>query len=268
MRGKGDDMGNIVCKYCGASVPSENINYDSLIARCKQCGAIFGVSSLIERPTPEPAPAPVIPEKTVLYSPANAQPLPLRPTGVTPMRREVPLPSSIAISQEGADLKINRVWFNWGSLFIIFFCVFWNGFMLFWNGMALSQGIWMMAIFGLLHTAIGVGVAYGTLATLLNSTTLRINPQTLTLTHGPLPWPGNMQVSPSEIKQLFSRQVVTYSRKGGRSITYEVRVVYHNTHEKVLVRGLREPNEALYIEQQIERALHIADETVTGEMSR
>ena len=49
----------------------------------------------------------------------------------------------------GTTLEIRRRWFTAAVLFLVFFCVFWNGFMIVWHGMAFASGAWFMSLFGL-----------------------------------------------------------------------------------------------------------------------
>ncbi|MDP8223971.1 MAG: hypothetical protein P9L99_11475 [Candidatus Lernaella stagnicola] len=47
-----------------------------------------------------------------------------------------------------------------GNAFLLFFTLFWCGFMVVWNGIGIATGAWVMVAFGLLHDAVGVFLAY------------------------------------------------------------------------------------------------------------
>lgn len=57
-------------------------------------------------------------------------------------------------------------WFQWTFVFLVFFCIAWDGFLLFWYGAALGIGflgddaepVLIMMLFPLLHVAVGTGL--------------------------------------------------------------------------------------------------------------
>lgn len=70
----------ITCKQCGADVLAENINIDSLIAKCNFCHAVFRFDDQLE-PFQTPSPPP---------------------------RLEVPMPKGIEVLPMGNRLEIIR----------------------------------------------------------------------------------------------------------------------------------------------------------------
>ena len=69
------------------------------------------------------------------------------------------------------------------------------------------------------------------------------------------------------IAQLYSKEVTRHSRLGTSS-THEVHVVARDGRQVKLLSDLESSEEALYLEQAIERTLGIKDQPVRGEMPR
>jgi hypothetical protein len=229
----------LVCKNCGASLEPENVAAALAIARCPHCDAVFAIA---------PPPGDGVASGRVLQ------------------RERIAMPRRFDILDLGNSLEIRRSWFSPGLFFLVFFCVFWNGFMIVWHGIALSTGAWFMSCFGLLHTAVGIGLAYGTLAGFVNQTVIRVGQGLLEIRHGPLPWLGNKSFPAHEITQLYCKEHVHHG-KNGTSVTYSVELILQRGKE-TLVRSLPECEQALYIEQELERHLKLEDRAVRGEVPR
>ena len=92
----------------------------------------------------------------------------------------------------------------------------------------------------------------------------------LSVRHGPLPWRGNLDLPTDGIEQLFCQNKLRTNRDSdGHTTTsrqYEVHAVIHGQKQKLL-GGLHEADQALFVEQRLERFLGIEDRSVSGEMS-
>jgi len=230
----------LCCKNCGASLKPENISTALAIARCPHCDAVFAISA---------------PSADGRVDSGRAAP-----------RLPVPMPRRFEMLDLGNSLEIKRSWFTPALFFLIFFCVFWNGFMVVWHGIALSTGAWFMSCFGLIHTAVGIGLAYGTVAGFVNQTVVRVGQGLLEVRHGPLPWLGNKSFPVHAVKQLYCKEHVHHG-KNGSSTNYSVEIRLDNGQE-TLIQSLPECEQALYIEQELERFLKIEDQPVRGELPR
>jgi len=128
--------------------------------------------------------------------------------------------------------------------------------------------MWPMSLFGLLHTAVGIGMAYYTLAGLLNQTMIQVKAGELMIRHYPLPWWSNKRIQALDVKQIYTREKVSRSKQGSVDYTYEVHAILDDATKEKLVGGLKEPELALYIEQTLEKHLGIRDCPVRGEIPR
>ncbi len=229
----------ITCKQCGADILAENINIDQMIAKCNFCHAVFRFEDQLE-------PAQKPPVQTSL---------------------DVPMPKGIEVLPTGNRLEIIRTWFSLKIIFFTVFTLFWDGFMVVWFAIAISQRQWLMAVFGTIHGTVGLGLFYYVLTGYLNRTIITVNHSLFTIKHAPIPWPGNKLLNPRDITQLYCKEQM-HRNKNSTSYTYEVHGILKNTEHAKLITGLDNSEQALYIEQEIERFLNIEDRPVRGEISR
>lgn len=180
----------------------------------------------------------------------------------------VPIPENITLLHEMDGITLRRRWRSGAAWFLLFFCLFWDGFMVVWFSIALTQGQWAMAAFGTLHGLVGVGITYLMLAMFLNSTDIRITPSILTVRHYPLPWPGAKQFDTSDIQQLYCKERERGTRNGNRQVAYDLHLIDRTGKQHKFLSGLDTSEQALYLEQQIESVLGVEDQAVRGEIAR
>lgn len=183
---------------------------------------------------------------------------------------EAPRPDRVVETRDERGLALTYRWFTPVHLFMLFFCVAWDGFLFFWYSMALSRHpvvtdplVW----FPLLHVAVGVGLTYSTLAGFVNRTSVVVGGGELSVRHGPLPWPGNRTVATPDIRQLYREERISNTRRG-RSASYHLCAVTLDNRLLRVIGSVPGADVALYLEQAIERALGIEDRKVAGEMPK
>jgi hypothetical protein len=183
---------------------------------------------------------------------------------------QIGLPPNITVANEFGHLRIVRKWFSYKYIFLTVFAIFWCGFLLFWYGSILSfprievPAVIAALLFPLLHVAVGIGLAYYTLAGYLNKTVIEVGFDSLTIKHGPLLTWGNRKISPRELKQLYVKED-GYSR-GGQVTSYAVHAIMSDQKNIKLLEGLDTSEQALFIEQEIEKFVRIEDRPVKGEI--
>lgn len=183
---------------------------------------------------------------------------------------EAPMPGAITETRDERGLVLTYRWFTPVHVFLLLFCVFWDGFLVFWYSAALSRQAGLadpMIWFPLLHVAVGVGLTYSTVAGLLNRTSVTVGSGEITIRQGPVPWPGNRTVNGAEIRQLFREETISTSRRS-RSSRYHVCAVTSEKRKLRLLGNVPGADVALYLEQAIERALGLEDQRVAGEMPK
>ncbi|MEM6530888.1 MAG: hypothetical protein AAF653_21505, partial [Chloroflexota bacterium] len=126
----------------------------------------------------------------------------------------------------------------------------------------------LFILFPLIHVAVGIGTAYEALSMYLNRTVVRVNNDRVEVKTLPLPHPWkDSLITSSDIEQVYVRQMI---KRGNKSTTvhYEVRAYLYAAGEKTLVKGLTNPDFALFIEQELESYLGIEDRPVHGEFGK
>jgi hypothetical protein len=233
------------CRKCGAPIAAEDVHVELAIAKCASCHAVLDLAS---RQTVEIAGGDAVPERR--------------------SRAPVPLPTRFQVVDTSLGLSVTWRWIGLQHLFMVFFCVAWDGVLLVWYGAAISQQQVQMMLFGSLHAFVGVGITYATLAGLLNRTRVEVRAGVLSIRHSPLPWPGNRELHAREIDQLYCVERIRHSRNSTR-VTYELNAIRRRDGRTVkLIGGLDDPQQALFLEQQIEEKLRIEDRPVGGELAR
>ncbi len=222
------------CKNCGAPIKEDDINLDLAMARCSYCGAVFGVKGL-----------------------------PLQEDQEAPLRYErpsVPMPKGIEMADVGNVLRISRRWLHWSPIFLlaIFWCIGWDAallvFIFFGGG----------TLIALPYIVIGIGATCGMLVAVSNSTTVQVGKGLLKIWHHPF-WFGEKRLQATDIEQIYCKENVLRT-SSGESQSYEVYAVLRQGGKERLLSGLVEPEQALYIEQELERFLGIQNRPVRGEI--
>jgi len=230
------------CSACSAAVATGDIDEARALARCSFCGTLMDLS---RRPVPG----------------AGGRAF------ASVDRPEVPLPPRFQVGKEGTGLRIAWRWFTPAAIFLGVFSLFWCGFLVFWYGMAAAGGAPLVFfLFPLIHVAVGVGIGYVAVAMFVNRTTVTVEKGTVSIRHAPLPWPGNRTLGRADVEQLFCTQKVSHG-KNGTTITYQVEAVGKGGRRTTLLKGL-EQDQALYVEQRVERQLGIGDRPMAGEVPR
>lgn len=232
----------ISCPYCSRSIPAEDVNLATSLAKCTGCDHVF---SFAEHLSPAKAP-----EKSAA----------------------VPLPPKFNVEDLGTELTIRWSWYSHAVWFLFFFCIVWDGFLVFWYAMALgsfrAMGWFSLLplLFPLLHVAVGIGLTYSVLATFFNRTIIRIAQGELSISHGPIPWLGNHRLSTFEIQQFYCTEKITNGRRR-YSVSYDLNLMRAD-NTKLQLLNLEELDQALYLEQKLEEFLRIADEKIPGEVQK
>lgn len=244
----------IYCPSCESGIPAEDVNLDTLLAKCRRCNAVFSIADRV------PTMAAKVPRKRRVIS---------KP------------PQEIEVELSGPDVSFRRRWFHWSLLGLAFFCLIWDGFLVVWYSIAFfgdaNGPIWLMALFPILHLAVGVALTYSVVAGFLNSTWVYTTNLELRIVHGPLPWTGNQTVELRQIKQLYvsdgESDAATRTQGGSVGVSqsategaFQVNALLVDDAKVPLLTGIWSIETAEYIEQELEKRLGIEDAPVVGEV--
>jgi len=240
-------MQSLSCRACAAPLTANALDRRLAIITCANCGSIFDLARRKDR---EPS----------LLAPEER-----------PERAPVALPDAFRVERIGKRMTVRIRWFKPALLMLIPFAIAWNAFLVGWYSTVLGgdgpTGAFGMvfAVFPVAHVAVGIGVAYRALANLVNRTFVKVTPVQLSVNHLPMPWWPIRSVPVREIEQLYVTRKVRRG-KNGTSVGYELRAVTRQHAAMLLLGGLDDLDQALWLEQELEDVLDIRDRAVAGEV--
>jgi hypothetical protein len=231
------------CKNCGAPLATDNVNDRLDVARCPHCRTIFALETL-------------------------ARPTPSRPGGTLPARLLFK-PKHFEVLHKCDELVIQGL--PAARLFwvgpILLLCIFYPLFMI--RDYSLQEEEGLIALMPLGFTVIAALAAAAILSTALRKIVIRVGPEKLSCIREGL-WKKHFCDVPVEsIVQLYVREYPT-GGNDGRSIRYQLYLVRDLGGREVIYDDFYTPEQALYIEQEIEKRLGLENIRVgdVGEISR
>ncbi len=251
-------MSKLACLECDSPISAENMELSLMIAKCPSCDSVFSFADEVGHSEGE------VLARATAGVPAATAPDPSRP--LTPRDhkvRELDGPG-------GSGLLLEVPWFAWHYVPLALFALMWNGFLVVWYTIAFGavaageSAAAVMLCFPVLHLAVGIGVGYTALAGFLNKTVVSVSGTGIAVTHGPLPWRGNVKVPASGLSQLFVQTRVVRSKNSSRTV-YDLHAELGSGEQVTLCRAMADLASARYLEHRVEGWLGIEDRAVPGE---
>ncbi len=234
---------DLQCRRCHKPIAADGINIQQMIAKCGACGAVF------------------------TFGASDAAGAENKPAA----RGAIPVPTRWVVSHEGSSLLFTNRWFRPVFIFLVVFCIVWNSFLFVWYYLffagetsAPTAFSVVFMLFPLLHVALGIGLTYYTIAGFVNKTTITVDRGSLRIRHFPLPWLYAGTIATHEIDQIYCKESIQ-TNKGTAWYRYGVSVLLKNGRERKLMSNMDAPEEALFLEAEIEMFLGITDRPVAGE---
>lgn len=224
------------CPNCGADIQTKDVNIQRLVAMCSQCNTAFSFEDRLTSTS-------------------------------TRERPDVLLPPGIEAYETAEEVDMVISWRQSGSSFLTFFTIVWNGFLIPFIVIAVTTGAWQMLLGISIHLLVGIGLLYNMIARFVNTTHVNVDRYRLLVDHRPLrmPFYKDRNISVSEIKQVFVEKYVSSKTNGRPNFAFRVSVALNSQRTVQLIRGLKHPDMAVYVEQQVERFLEIEDKPVEEE---
>lgn len=223
------------CPNCNTAIKSEDINISQVVAKCSNCHTVFSFSEQLLQSGRE--------------------------------RPEVLLPDGMDALKLMSELDIRFKWRKSMSGFLIFFTIFWNAIVIPMTLVALFTGAFEMLLFMSLHILIGVSMLYYTIAVFVNTTYIIVDHGKISIEHRPLkiPFYPNREIPSRNVEQIYTYKYESSKTNGRPNYSFAVQAKLKNGSEVKLLKGLKNANQAQYIEQEIERFLRIKDMPVEEE---
>lgn len=249
----------VTCISCGAAIPAEDVNLDNMVAKCRQCNAVF--SFMPSKPDGSGS------GFEAAYKAAMGE---INFQGSSSLQRptdgsRVEMPKGVIVERDFSELRFLIPWRStrrWG--FFLIFTIVWNAILTPFIIIGVSTGEWKILLFASLHIIVGVSFLLYTLGLLLNTTRIIVTSQGIEIKNGPVPIPFNPNrfMATSEIEQLFVEEYVPSKTNGRPDYTYAVTALTKVSDRQRLVGGFSKPGYALYLEQEMETFLNIKDKPV------
>jgi len=204
-------------------------------------------------------------------------------------RYELEPPDGFSVDHDGQRLRITRRWRTWLVIPLLVGVALWDLvavvpallFLLFAllglvlgvagaaSGEAPALVFGVFGFFGVLVSLAFVGIGlffnYFALALSINRTVIELDEHQLRVHHGPLPWPGKVSLRPADIEQLYCKASSVRTEHGSHPVFHLHAGTVDGKHRKLLPR-LANADQAVFVEQQLEKAMGIADRPVAGEV--
>ena len=230
----------VTCPSCSRQIPPEDVNILTAMAKCSVCKESFTVSA-----------------RELGLIPENAWPKVTQSKNYTN-------PKEITVEHTESAVIIRNRWFNRIAIIILSAFVLITSFEL---SMPLLDIVPKPFLKLLIPSVLPVVVAvYLTIATIMNSTEIKLTKDSIIVRHYPLPWVGNKVVPIENIIQLFCVLTPPIPLVRGNIPTYDVWILYEDRKRVKLVGRIYTTQQAQFIEQHLEAALGIDSFPVAGEM--
>ena len=226
------------CPECNEGIDYQDINIFKAMAKCRNCGTVFDFEKK---------------DVNVVYP-----------------KEKVQLPDSMEAYYmiSGFDLEISWRKSSSNFKFFLFFTIFWNGFISVFLVIALASGSYGFLLPMGFHIVVGVGLVYYLAAVLLNKTYIGVSQWSLTVEHKPLPMPfyRTKDIPSKSIEQVYVERYEASRTNGRPDYAFAVLVKQEGMEKPIkIMRGLKTMEQGRFIEQEIEKFLHIEDETMESE---
>ena len=173
----------------------------------------------------------------------------------------------VAVSHRGSDLEIVLRWFEEGrtiprTVWVVIFNAF-TGFLFFNMSARVAMpssmdDISLIQVVPGILLAAGIICAYTVAAAWLNWTSIVVNRETLSVRHGPLPWPGNKVVAVAEFTQLHAtRSRWVSGNRMNRKYRFDLYADKQDGGSIRLAGGFETEDQALSVKQEIEKYLSL-----------
>lgn len=226
----------VVCPECSASVSAEHLSTELGVGACPSCSETFDLS------------------RAAVHTEGSGK--------TAGEGWELSIPPGMELARTKASLVLTFSWPTGMGAKIAFVGVAGCAVLATVSG---AQGTTGGGVGAALAVVMLGFVAYIAAAFFLNTTTVIVHEGTLAVEHGPLPWPGGIELRVSNLVQLFVRRVETRGGKSGQKHISYALVAKTRGREITLAANFQDAESAQFIERAIEEHLGIDDRVMPEE---
>ena len=247
-------MNQLSCQSCGSPLEVEGFDRRLAVVHCSHCGVLYDLTKPRARLDAEASTTPSQSVNTPAVDSSDAE-----ADHTEHPRAAAAMPPGFSVTGDG-QLSVRWSWRSTSNLFLLGIAVCWLLIPVF--QFDFSELDWLRGAFVL----VGLGMLYRGFAGAINSTTITVDENRLTVRHSPLPWFPAPSIDASSIEQLFVSEGFAPSKNDEKTPYYLLNAVLRdNTLERLSTR-FPDIEQALFLEQEFERVLHIRDRSVAGEV--
>lgn len=231
---------DITCKRCGALIPAADVGLQHMAAKCRSCDAVFSI----------------------------AEQFALTDESIPMARRDVPLPRRFTIENLDGALRIRWRWFTLRAIPKLVATLLINGML--WTLLvagSAEEGNFSASLCFMPWVIAGLCAGYFALADILNTTWVEASLSDMIVRHGPILVSRGLSISRDSLRQIYCVERERRSAEGA-PVSYDLQAITADGSSMTLIKGLPNAEQALYLEQEIERCMGIADEMVRSELWR
>ncbi len=178
-------------------------------------------------------------------------------------KNDIKLPDNIKLFNRGSYIEIVRRWFGFGIIGMTIFAILVNNFLINNFSRLVDTSDPFSIGFVIIIGTIGVYITYHSVAGWFNKTHIFVSHGKMAIRHTPIPWLGNKELVSTNVRRLYVKEKIRRSSGGNgpssTTVTYEAHCDTYDGKDTKLLAGLPDRQQALYIEQEIEKYLDIED---------
>lgn len=265
-------MSVVKCPDCHHKVSASDINLNKGVALCRHCDHGFTLESSTEDgPLSVSLKSPATLIKVAKVLNGRLSHLHESETGEVQRPDEKSLGEHrVKVNRDYNGISLELPWSQngrqWG---LLIFAIFWSSISMpiFFNVMLpkLISFEEPAAFIFILHPLVGILMGYGAIASFINKSKLQISNNKLSIKIGPLFWLGNKEIDTRKIQQLYIEKYVAYSRNRYPVRKFQVKVLLEGNVNQVLIKGIKNYQNALAFEVLTEKYLNIEDKAVEND---
>jgi len=253
----------VLCPRCGQPIPGVDIDLTTQSAVCRPCGEITSLATLGTKAT----------VALPTFGPPQAGPAPpafgVEAFGAAPAGLYRPADLSWAeVNDSPGTWSVTITPPRAAAFGLLFFAVFWDGFLVFWYGAAASakHAPLVMFLFPLLHVGAGVLITHSALCGLLNRMMVRLSGDVFEFRRGPIPQGGAVREPAMNIagfEATQTRGAGVRSRGRQSQPTWGVHLLTRDRRSIPVKFGFLDPAHADYAAGRLSQMLEEARQGVT-----
>ena len=182
----------------------------------------------------------------------------------------ISVPTKMTVRKNPHHLQITRKSFDVSYAFftpvIIAYDVFWFPYSYHWyiSASAAPNSDTFSFLFPLLSDLLLIASNYALMTVFLNTTTISVTSNVISVKDGPFPIWGNKRLASKDVLQLYCKKENVWN-KFYVSTDFSVEAVMDGKSNVTLLFNLKQADQALFVEQEIEKFLNIEDKPIKGE---